>query len=109
MARLVVGAGPCPLVAVLSEIVANPDELGITADFAAAADAFVEVLASTVGDLHQIEGPGSLITALSTWAGMGVAARAGAPWRSTLWFCQAAVGRPTTSCHVTNREVISRR
>lgn len=44
LARLVLGAPTAPVVAVLSEIASNPDELGITGDFAAAADAFLEVL-----------------------------------------------------------------
>ena len=44
LARLVLGAPTAPVVAVLSEIASNPDELGITGDFAAAADAFLDVL-----------------------------------------------------------------
>lgn len=44
LARLVIGAPSAPVVAVLSEIASNPDELGIAGDFAAAADAFVQVL-----------------------------------------------------------------
>lgn len=44
LARLVLGAPTAAVVAVLSEIASNPDELGITGDFAAAADAFLDVL-----------------------------------------------------------------
>jgi hypothetical protein len=53
LARLVLGAPSTPPVAVLSEIASNPDELGITGDFAAAADAFVDVVASAVGGLDK--------------------------------------------------------
>ncbi|MBV8996028.1 MAG: hypothetical protein JO287_20535 [Pseudonocardiales bacterium] len=44
LARLVLVAPGAPVVAVLSEIASNPDELGITGDFAVAADAFVQAL-----------------------------------------------------------------
>jgi hypothetical protein len=44
LARLVLGAPTAPAVGVLSEIASNPDELGVTGDFAAAANIFVEVL-----------------------------------------------------------------
>lgn len=52
LARLIRGAPTTPVVAVLSEIASNPDELGITGDFAAAADAFVELLASAGRDVN---------------------------------------------------------
>lgn len=51
LARLIIDAPSIPPVVVLSEIASNPDELGITGDFAAAADAFMGVVASAVGDL----------------------------------------------------------
>jgi hypothetical protein len=51
LARLVLGAPAAPAVAVLSEIASNPDELGITGDFAAAADAFVQVLTDAKREL----------------------------------------------------------
>ncbi|MGH3671806.1 MAG: hypothetical protein ACRDSH_14410 [Pseudonocardiaceae bacterium] len=57
LARLIIGASSTPPVAVLSEIATNPDERGITGDFAAAADAFIEVVASAVGDLD----PGGVV------------------------------------------------
>ena len=56
LARLVIAAPSTPLVAVLSEIASNPDELGIIGDFAAAADAFVGVVASAVGGLDDPAG-----------------------------------------------------
>jgi hypothetical protein len=56
LARLVITAPSTPPVAVCSEIASNPDELGIIGDFAAVADAFVEVVASAVGGLDDPAG-----------------------------------------------------
>ena len=56
LARLVIAAPSIPPVAVCSEIASNPDELGIIGDFAAVADAFVEVVASAVGGLDEPAG-----------------------------------------------------
>src|SRR5947209_10812184 len=56
LARLVITAPSTPPVAVCSEIASNPDELGIIGDFAAVADAFLEVVASAVGGLDEPAG-----------------------------------------------------